>query len=395
MGTSAFDKMWDETPAKRTGFDDLWDNNGVRPSTPEAARMRAIMSQPTAPPDRAAEAVRVGRRANIPATAALESLDALKAMQSAGEFDADTFVRDNPATSRWLTADPINAAVARDDFESLSKTERIFGRYQVTGFGTDLATGRGTFPSITQTQRGTVQAAFGQAPETVMLARLYNTTTRAQRRDDPAVRAQIDALRAQMPRLPDASVMDNPLEASLRFFAEGLVPSMGYIAGKAGTTAVGGAIAGGLAEVTAATLVGSPVAGVTVAGGMTIGAGLGAYNAAKEFSKMSQAMRLEDVRDENGNPLSDRTIDVMSEVYSVFGGALEVGGYGLVGRQVAKSIASVGAANLAERAATKAATNLLTQVTGRRVATEVAKTMAVGVAVETGEIGRASCRERV
>jgi hypothetical protein len=379
MGTSAFDKMWDETPAKRTGFDDLWDNNGVRPSTPEAARMRAIMSQPTAPPDQAAEAVRVGRRANIPATAALESLDALKAMQSAGEFDADTFVRDNPATSRWLTADPINAAVARDDFESLSKTERIFGRYQVTGFGTDLATGRGTFPSITQVQRGTVQAAFGQAPEMIQLSRLYANTTAEQRRQ-PEVRAQVDALRAQMPTMPDPSVMANPVEASLRFFAEGFVPSMGYIAGSAGVGAMSGAAGGALAGA-----VGGPAAGVTAGMGATVGAGVGAFTAAREFSKAQIAMTLDEVRDENGRPLSDRTIDVASETYGVLGGMLELGGYNLVGRQIANSVARVGATEMAERAAKNATTNLLTQVTGRRVATEVAKTMAVGVAVETGE----------
>ena len=342
----------------------------------ESARVRALVNGVTHSPEQATEAITLSRQTGVPADVALRNLDPLRKMQSVEEFDADTFVRQNPMTSRWLQADPINPAIARDDLENLGGFEQLVGRWRMPS-ASDVLAGLAGGPTaggriFQQVQRGRVQAAYGVGQAGIELTELYGTALAAERRT-PEFQAKAEALRAQQEvAIPEA---DDFLERSLVSVARGFAPSMAYVAGEAIEGFVGG-YAGGAALGALA----GPGALATGAVGGAAGARIKGYNAYRILTTGELNQRLDSARDAYGNPIPD---DVKDAVALTGGAGLAL--LGMYGFDKAVGLVAGASRRIAAQAVGNATATALTSATGRRVALEVGKTVLGTTVLETAQ----------
>lgn len=342
----------------------------------ESARVRTLVNGVQHSPEQASEALTLSRRTGVPADVALRNLDPLRQMASVEEFDADTFVRENPATSRWLQADPINPAIARDDLENLGGFEQLVGRWRMPS-ASDVLAGLAGGPTaggriFQQVQRGRVQAAYEAGQAGIALTELYGTALAAERRT-PEFQAKAEALRAQQDiAIPEA---DDFLERSLVSVARGFAPSMAYVAGEA----IEGYV-GGFAGAAALGALAGPGALATGAVGGAAGARIKGYNAYRILMTGELAQRLDAAQDAYGNPIPD---DVKDAVSLTGGAGLAL--LGMYGFDKAVGLVAGASRRIAAQAVGNATATALTSATGRRVALEVGKTVLGTTVLETAQ----------
>lgn len=344
----------------------------------ETARVRSLVNGVQHSPEQAAEALTLSRRTGVPADVALRNLDPLRQMASVEEFDADTFVRENPATSRWLQAAPINPALARDDFESLTALERITGRGTVVdrflqGMGNlgMPASQQTDFTQNVPSQRGTIAASFTTGNAAMEESVLYGQF-RAEERRDPAVQARLAAARARQVELPEPTGL---FEESLRSAVSGFLPSMLFVSG----AALEGAAVGG-ASGAAMGVIGGPVSGVTAGLGASVGAKLAGYNAYRLLMTGELAKSLESARDANGQPIPD----VIQDRVALAGGA-GLALLGMYGFDKAVGILGAGSSRVMSRVVAMGVAKSLTTRSAARVGLEVARVYGASVAFETAQ----------
>lgn len=82
-----------------------------------------VTSTPTTP-EQAAEALVIGKEADVPASIAAGSIDLFRSIAS--QKKASTALQGAPRMSEWLGKDPINGALSKDDLENLTWFERTF-----------------------------------------------------------------------------------------------------------------------------------------------------------------------------------------------------------------------------------------------------------------------------
>lgn len=86
-------------------------------------RTRAnIYSAQDANPDQTAKAIALSKKTGIPVDTVERDVKAVEGPAAANEYDA--LVQKSPGLGKWLEADPINARVAKDDYENLGLLEK-------------------------------------------------------------------------------------------------------------------------------------------------------------------------------------------------------------------------------------------------------------------------------
>lgn len=110
------------TAAPPNPYDSILDEQDTR----HTQRLRtSVLQADQTTPDRAAESLRLSQESGLPVDVVQRNFDAYqKRAQLAG---VDRLVRESPHLSEWLAADPVNAAIAKDDHPSLSALERTLG----------------------------------------------------------------------------------------------------------------------------------------------------------------------------------------------------------------------------------------------------------------------------
>jgi len=84
----------------------------------DAAKRAAAM-----PPEKAARILTQSRRTGFPTDLVERNLDAIEQQTKAVDFDVEKYRAESPLLADWLTAHPINLAVAQDDLRPLSAIE--------------------------------------------------------------------------------------------------------------------------------------------------------------------------------------------------------------------------------------------------------------------------------
>lgn len=364
------------TPAPANPF------SGNQPRQPDIQpELEVVTGQArTANPERTAQSLTLSRRTGLPADVVERNFDEVAKLAGDRTFEPGQFASEFPVTARWLT-NPTNAAVAKDDYENLGYLERIVGRWEsprMRGILEGLAGGptRAYRALPMRVQAGLVEDSYRQGMTGIELARIYANTTPTQRQN-PEIRARIDALRGELRELPEA---EGIAERVFRSAAGGFLPSMQAIATEAGIGAAGGAISAGIIG-QAGPQVALPEEVFTVPLGAAIGATASAFNEARQLWSGELARNLDEIRDANGQPLSPAVQETVKHTFGVLGGAFEVAGLGVVGRQMAKAVGTRAVAAGVERGMA----NALERQTIGRVATEAGKVHATTVAVETAE----------
>jgi hypothetical protein len=98
----------------------------------KTALQQSMFVAAKANPDRQAEVVRIARKRNLPSVFVDQNLEAFKEDDAKQVNNYDTMIRDTPGLSNWLT-NPDNAALAKDDLDSLKKLEQTVNDRSIYG----------------------------------------------------------------------------------------------------------------------------------------------------------------------------------------------------------------------------------------------------------------------
>lgn len=123
MGTSLADIFGAPEPQKQPSLADIFSDTDQRKGRLDASVTRSREM----PPDQTAEALTLSRRTGLPVQVVQRRLPDVQRLAGDRTFNPGQFVREYPQTAEWLS-DPVNASVAKDDYENLGNMERLIGR---------------------------------------------------------------------------------------------------------------------------------------------------------------------------------------------------------------------------------------------------------------------------
>lgn len=84
----------------------------------------SIQAGVATPPDNAARTLKLQAKTGLPVDLISRNLDTIEADTARADFDAEKYRKDNPVVAGWLAQHPDHAAVAQDDYDSLSTIEK-------------------------------------------------------------------------------------------------------------------------------------------------------------------------------------------------------------------------------------------------------------------------------
>ncbi len=97
--------------------------------TEEVSRLGvATRTAAAIPPERAARTLELGDKTRLPLDLIQRNFDEVDSAARSTDFDPVKFRAESPAVAKWMAEDPNNAAMAQDDLESLSMTEKLVGK---------------------------------------------------------------------------------------------------------------------------------------------------------------------------------------------------------------------------------------------------------------------------
>lgn len=341
-------------------YDELLSNNGEAPAANEydalladdrgfaQTRLRQAMTAAAATePDRAARALEHAERLRLPRSVVERNLDVIERRDTVERNDYDALLDKTPQLAAWLTESPDNAAIARDDLDTLGNFEALT---------TALARG------------------YTHGEQTNELGRLGIRLADGDR--DPTLVRRVAALERDLAAAPGGR----------GFMAQWVYPASKVVGQLVDTgvrslnLAFGGAIAGGTAAAIAGQLgpqVAAPEEVVTVpaAAALGFGAGLKAGFAADVYAiEAGHAyLELSRVTGQNGERLDESTKRAAAAGVGLINAALEYAGVRLLAAPWKAA---------ARKFTTEATKDLLVTPTLRRAAAEFGKAYATAVAGE-------------
>jgi len=229
-------------------------------------------------PDQAAEAQRIGREFGVSGEFVLRNMEDMRRMQAIRSVERRELMQQDPILARFLTNQDF-AALAHDDLDNLSATERIYKNAVDFVNPKSWDTIKGRF------QRGMDLVEMGRANDVMGLRAQWSPTARSS--------AEIAE---EMKILPtDGGIIGST--------AEVLGQMVGGIPEVVETTMAGTTLGGGVG------LVGGPLAPATVPAGMALGATAGLATGMARVAAMSEA----------GNALQEMRTHAYGEIERLMG----------------------------------------------------------------------------